>query len=304
MHISRVDLNLFVVLETIYSEGTITRASRKLSLTQPAVSHALRRLRDLLKDPLFVRQGASMVPTPLTRSLITPVRQALQTLESSVSENQQFDPRITERSFVIGLPDAFEAIALPALIQHLQEAAPFLDIATLRIDRRDIETELTAGTLDLALDVPLSVSNSIRQQLLFQDRLIVFARDHHPRIKETLDLADYLRQRHIIVTTRRKGLALEDFELHRAGHYRHIGLRCQHYFAACRVVSQSDLLLTMPERYARVVNAQFHNRIFAFPVLTQPFGVHLYWHQNVDSDPANRWLREQIVSLLVQGKIA
>ena len=139
MHISRMDLNLFVVLETIYSEGNITRASQKLNLTQPAVSHALGRLRDLLKDPLFVRQGANMVATPFTRNIITPVRQALQTLELSVSEHQQFDPRLTERSFAIGLRDVFEAIALPALIQRLQDAAPSLEIASIRTDRRDIE---------------------------------------------------------------------------------------------------------------------------------------------------------------------
>jgi DNA-binding transcriptional LysR family regulator len=297
MHISRMDLNLFVVLETIYSEGNITRASQKLNLTQPAVSHALGRLRDVLKDPLFVRQGANMVATPFTRNIITPVRQALQTLELSVSEHQQFDPRLTERSFAIGLRDVFEAIALPALIQRLQDAAPSLEIASIRTDRRDIEAELTAGTLDLALDVPLAVSNNIRQQRIFQDRLIVLVRDNHPLIQNELDMKNYLSQRHVLVSSRRKGLGLEDFELHRAGQHRHIALRCQHYFAACRVVSQSDLLLTMPEQYARVANAQFQNRIFAFPMPTQPLDVHLYWHHNVDNDPANRWLREQFVGL-------
>ena len=297
MHISRMDLNLFVVLETIYSEGNITRASHKLNLTQPAVSHALGRLRDLLKDPLFVRQGANMIPTPFTRNIITPVRQALQTLELSVSEHQQFDPRFTERNFAIGLRDVFEAIALPALIQRLQHAAPSLNIASIRTDRRDIEAELAAGNLDLALDVPLAVSNSIRQQRIFQDRLIVLARNHHPLINGELEMSNYLSQRHVLVSSRRKGLGLEDFELHRAGLHRHISLRCQHYFAACRVVSQSDLLLTMPEQYARVANAQFNNRIYSFPMVTQPLDVHLYWHHNVDNDPANRWLREQFVGL-------
>ena len=143
--------------------------------------------------------------------------------------------------------DVFEAIALPALIQRLQDAAPSLEIASIRTDRRDIEAELTAGTLDLALDVPLAVSNNIRQQRIFQDRLIVLVRDNHPLIQNELDMKNYLSQRHVLVSSRRKGLGLEDFELHRAGQHRHIALRCQHYFAACRVVSQSDLLLTMPD---------------------------------------------------------
>jgi DNA-binding transcriptional LysR family regulator len=298
MHISRMDLNLFVVLDAIYSEGNITRASHKLNLTQPAVSHALGRLRDLLKDPLFVRQGAQMIPTSFSRNIIIPVRQALQTLELSVSEHQQFDPRHTERSFAVGLRDVFEATVLPPLIQRLQQAAPSIDIASMRTERRDIESELTAGTLDLALDVPLAVGNHIRQQRVFQDRLIVVVRDNHPAIHgDTLDMAQYLSQQHVLVSSRRKGLGLEDFELHRSGQRRQISLRCQHYFAACRVVSQSDLILTMPEQYARIANAQFSNRIYAFPLLTQTLDVHLYWHNNVDNDAANRWLREQVISL-------
>jgi DNA-binding transcriptional LysR family regulator len=160
---------------------------------------------------------------------------------------------------------------------------------------------LAAGALDLALDIPLPGSDAIRQTRVSRDRLIVMARAEHPVLRDELTLAGYLSQTHILVSSRRQGWGLEDFELNREGHRRRIGLRCQHYFAACRVVSQTDWLLTMPEQYARIANAQFGNRIFPFPLPTQPLDVHLYWHANVDYDPANQWLRGQCIALLAAG---
>ena len=301
MHISRIDLNLFVVLDTIYREGNITRASQALKLSQPALSHALGRLRELLKDPLFVRQGSAMAPTPLVRNLIGPVRQALQTLELNVRQSQRFDPGQTHRAFHLGLRDVFEATILPALVRTVQDQAPGIELTSVRTDRRTLEADLAAGALDLALDIPLPTGDSIRQTRVFRDRLIVMGRAEHPVLRDELTLAGYLSQTHILVSSRRQGRGLEDFELNREGYRRRIGLRCQHYFAACRVVSQTDWLLTMPEQYARIANAQFGNRMVPFPLPTQPLDVHLYWHANVDHDPANQWLREQCIALFGAG---
>ena len=298
MHISRIDLNLFVVLDAIYREGNITRASQALKLSQPALSHALGRLRELLKDPLFVRQGSAMVPTPLVRNLIGPTRQALQTLELNVRQSQRFDPAQTRRAFHLGLRDVFEVTILPALVRVIQDQAPGIDLTSVRTDRRTLEADLAAGALDLALDIPLPTGDSIRQTRVLRDRLIVMARADHPVFRDELTLADYLGQTHVLVSSRRQGQGLEDFELNREGYRRRIGLRYQHYFAACRVVSQTDWLLTMPEQYARIANAQFGNRIYPFPLPTQPLDVHLYWHANVDYDPANQWLREQCIAVL------
>jgi len=301
MNISRLDLNLFVVLDAIYSEGNITRASRLLNLSQPAISHALARLRQMFNDPLFVRQGTSMSPTPLTRGIIAQVRQGLQLFESSLQTQQTFEPGNTHRLFHLGLRDVFEATALPPLLARIREQAPGITIASVRVDRRDVESELASGSLDLALDVTMPVGVAIRQQRISRDRMIVLSRQDHPAIGEKsaapLDLETYLQQTHVLVSSRRKGMGLEDFELNREGRQRQIGLRCQHYFAACRVVSETNLLLTMPEQYALIANAQFKNRIDAFPLPTQPLDAHLYWHASADNDPANAWLRQQLVGL-------
>ena len=291
MHISRIDLNLFVVLDTIYAEGNITRAAKALSLTQPAVSHALARLRELLGDPLFIRQGSKMLPTPMTRSLIGPVRQALQTLEVSVKHGNQFDPTTSRRSFNLGLPGVLEARLLPPLMQLLQTQAPMVEINSVRVERRQLESELAAGTLDIAVDVLLQRPGEIRSTSLSRDTLVVVARQDHPALKDGLDLETYLAQNHILVSSRRTGPGVEDVELARIGRQRHIGLRCQHYYAACQVASVSDLLTTMPEHYAHIANINLPNQIWPLPLPTPPLDVYLYWHENAELDPANRWLR-------------
>jgi DNA-binding transcriptional LysR family regulator len=302
MHISKSDLNLFVVLDAIYSHGNITRASQALNLSQPALSHALARLRNMFNEPLFLRQGALMVPTPFTRSIILQVRQGLQLFESSLQTNISFDPGKTERSFHLGLRDVFEATVLPRLMRCIAEQAPGIIISSVRVDRRDIETELASGSLDMVLDVPIPLSGNTRQQRVSRDRLIVLSRKGHTGIPKKkgklLDLASYLQQSHVLVSSRRKGVGLEDFELNREGLQRTIGLRCQHYFAACRVVSETDLLLTMPEQYANIANAQFMNRSDPFPLATQPIDAHLYWHASSENDPANAWLRQQLVGMI------
>jgi len=302
VHLSQVDLNLFVVLEAIYREGNLTRAGRQLKLTQPAMSHALKRLRELLKDPLFLREGASMVPTPFSRNMINDVRQALQILEVNLYENRNFDPAHTRRNFMVGFWELMEAMILPALARTRTRAAPEISITTLRMKRCEIEAELSSGALDLALDVPINISDSIRRKPLFSDRVVVVARQGHPAIGRELDLETYLSQDHILVSSRRYGPSLVDAELNRKGKKRRIALRCQNYFAGCRAASQTDMLLTMPERYAEMLNSRVENRLYPFPLKSlQTLDIHMYWHESADNDPPNRWLREEITRIVEES---
>jgi DNA-binding transcriptional LysR family regulator len=295
MQLSRIDLNLFTVFEAIYDEGSVTRASQKLNLTQPAISHALGRLRTMFGDPLFVRQGQAMVSTPRARSLIEPVRRALRGLEQALSGDDRFDPRSSAKQFNLALRDVLEANILPPLMVRMQQEAPQADIAAIQVERRELEGELAAGTLDAAIDVLLPLSGEIRHARIVRDPIVVVMRKGHPALRRKLNLDTYLKQDHILVSSRRKGPGLADFELSRLGLQRRIRLRCQHYYAACRVASQTDLVLTMPERYARIVNQQFGSRILPFPVEMPALDAFLYWHANVENDPANRWFREQVM---------
>jgi DNA-binding transcriptional LysR family regulator len=303
VHLSQVDLNLFVVLEAIYREGNLTRAGQQLNLTQPAISHALKRLRDLLQDPLFVRQGPHMVPTPFTRNMIEQVRQALQILEANLSQSRNFVPEHTRRNFHLAMWEYVEALVLPSLLRRLMRAAPGMSITTSRVKRRDLETELASGSVDLAVDIPMTMSDRIRHKWLLKEPFVVIARHGHPAIAGELDLDTYLGQRHIQVSSRRYGPSLIDIELNRSGLRRQIFLRSQHNHAACMVVSNTDMLLTLPERHAQLLNTGLGNtgpinRVHPFPLQAPRLEAHLYWHESVENDPANRWLREEIENVL------
>lgn len=297
MHLAKIDLNLFVVFDTIYAEGGITRASRRLNLSQPAISHALGRLRQMFDDPLFTRHGHNMTPTPLARRLIEPVRQSLQGLEVTLGKLDRFDPRTASKRFSVCMRDPLESVVLAELMGNIAKAAPNIDVNVVRSERRDLERELSAGTLDVALDVLLPLPDEIRRQRLAVEWLTVMARRRHPAVRAPLTLETYLAQEHIAVSSRRRGPSAEDFELGRYNLRRRVRLRCRTYFAACRVVSETDLILTMPRRYARILNAQFRNQLLPFPLEVPAFDTYIYWHANADADPANAWLRRQLIGI-------
>ncbi len=298
MNISKVDLNLFVVFDAIYTEGSVSAAARKLNLSQPALSHSLARLRTLVGDPLFERQGQRMVSTFVARNLIEPVRASLRGLELTLNQMGGFDPATSTRRFALAMRDVLESATLPALMRLLGNNAPNIDIAASRVPRRELVAELSLGNIDAAIDVLLPLPPDIKHARLAQENTVVVARRGHPAIGQdgALSLEAYLASSHVLVSSRRQGPGLEDFELSRLGHVRRVRLRCQHYVSAARVVSETDLLLTMPDRYAHIVNEQFGNQIVALPSgFTVPsWELYLYWHVGVDRDPANAWLREQI----------
>src|SRR5690554_7936437 len=169
---NRLDLNLLHVFDTIYREGSLTRAAKALHLTQPAVSHSLSRLRDHFDDPLFTRQGNQMVPTPLARRFLESMKPGLTQIQGAVNQFHAFDPANQRKTYSLGLRDVLESTFLPPLMQRLN-AYPELEIASKRIPRRDMETQLAAGKLDFAGDVLLPVSNKTYQSLLRAEMLVV-----------------------------------------------------------------------------------------------------------------------------------
>lgn len=296
MALNRLDLNLLHVFDTIYREGSLTRAARVLHLTQPAVSHSLSRLRDHFDDPLFTRQGNQMVPTPLARRFLESMRPGLTQIQGAVNQFHAFDPATQRKTYSLGLRDILESTFLPRLMKRL-DAYPELEIVSQRIARRDMETQLAAGKLDFSVDVLLPVSNQTAHELLRQDRLVVLAREGHPLTATTLDMEGYLSAKHVLVSSRTEGPGIEDFELSRLGVQRSIRLRCQHYYAACRVVEDTDLLLTMPEAYARIIAERANIRIMDPPADLPSIDVHLYWHKAYEKEPALIWFREQLKAI-------
>ncbi len=295
MNFNRIDLNLFLVFEVIYAEGGITRASERLNLTQPAISHALGRLRELFGDPLFMRKGHVMTPTPFARRLIEPVREALRSLEMTLCQVDNFDNSRAKRRFTLGMREVVEAGLVPILMRKIEKTAPHVDLSIVRSERRELESELSAGTLDLAVDVHLPVGEEICRHKLCEERLVVVARRGHACMRSTLDLDAYLAQEHILVTQRRRGLSAEDYELNRRNLRRNIRMRCQSYLTACRALTETDMILTMTRRWAPAMNAHLDNELAPFPLDFAAFDSYLYWGRQSESDAANAWLRTLVI---------
>ncbi len=298
----RLDLNLYTVFEAIYNEGNLTKAANTLHITQPAISHSLAKLREHFDDALFIRQGHRMLPSPLAERLIVEIRQALHTLKSAHLSSNRFDPASAKTTFKIGLRDVLESTCLPPLMSLLQEQAPNVSIISLRHDRKTMEHELASGELDMVIDVALPVTSQLQQQRVIAERLCVLAKQEHPALKTVLDIDTYIQQKHVMASYRSSGMAIEDLELNRYGLSRNVVLRCQHYYAASQVVSHSELLLTMPESYARLLakdNSQLE--VFDFPIQSPSVDVHIYSHTSRETDPELKWLKEVFMTLALGG---
>lgn len=296
----QLDLNLLKVFEAVFRENHLSRAAQALYLTPSAVSHALNRLRQHFGDPLFVRDGRRMSPTPACQRIAPALIDSLSRLRELLQQWDRFDPAQTRQAFRVGMPDATESVLLPALAQRLHAHAPAATLSSVALARRELGRELAAGHVDLAVDVALPISEPVRHRPLFQDGFCVVMREGHA-LSRRLSLKQYLQARHVAVSTRASGQVIEDIALLNLGLQRAIGLRCQNYHSACEVVAQSDALLTMPAGLAGRISASARLRRVAVPFALPAAQLHLYWHANREFEPANRWLREAVVAVCERG---
>lgn len=300
--IRRIDLNLLVVFEAVYREGSVTRASEKLHLTQSSVSHALGRLRALLNDELFLRQQSGMLPTPLSRGIYPNVVRALSLLESSLSQPVVVAAE-RRRTLTIGLISTDEAAFLPQLMAR-QDSPPQYEIATVLYEPGRFESRLASGKFDVALQ-PFAYaypSSNIQSRLLSRERLAVMVRRNHPALRRgPLDADTYLKLPHIVVAPRRLEHSFFDMELARRRQEREVVLRCQDYWAAASIVAQSDCILTAPHRLMACLVSQMRaNKLVAMPAdlgMPDAADIYMYWHHEAEEDADNRWLRQTLIEI-------
>lgn len=293
---SRLDLNLFRVLDAIYSQGGVSAAARVLHLTQPAVTHALQRLRHQLGDPLFVRQGNRLLPTEKVRTMMPAVQMHLKGLHASAHAQPRFDPARLEMTFHVGLRDILESVALPALLARIERHAPQVRVVSRRIAVDEAERELAAGTLDVVVDRPLRVGPRIARRHLLDESLVVAMRERHP-CAEQLRRADYLAARHVAVSPLGESSAL-DALLGQSGLFRQLPLVCQHYFSAGEIASRTDLLLTVPRSYAQHLASLLPLAVQPLPIRLKAFPILAYWHPSKEADHAHAWFRQWLAEAI------
>lgn len=289
--LSRVDLNLLRVFDQVYRERHLGRAAAALHLSQPAVSHALARLRLQLDDVLFRRQGGRLAPTARAEQLAPRLSEALASLEAILRPERGFDPARELRRVRLAMADEMEPMLLPHLLARLAEVAPEAVLSSVRIERSELKTDLAAGRLDLAVDIAHPVQG-LRHTPLFEDRYCIASAS-----PARVSAAQYRKAAHVAVSSRRSGPAMEEFELGRLGIERQVRLRCQSHEAAARAVASSGLLLTLPRAQGEWLRERFGLHLLPLPLRLPAVQGHLYWHPAREDEPANRWLREQMLAL-------
>lgn len=291
------DVRLLQVFDEIYKTRSVTRAAANLGLGQPAVSIALARLREHFDDPLFVRIGNGMEPTPMARELAHAVRQALDALSQVFGHRIDFDPASSERTFCISMTDISQLVLLPRLWAHLRRTSPGVHIDVVPLSA-DTPRMLESGEADLALGFMPQLEAGFYQQSLFRQRYVCVAGTDHPRIRDTLTLAQYQAEEHAVVTSSGTGHLILDREILRLGIARKVALRVPNYLGIAFVIEQTDMLVTIPERLAQVLEGRGRFRVFPVPFELPDYAVKQHWHERYHQDPGNRWLRRVISELL------
>lgn len=296
---NQIDLNLFNVLKAIYIEGSITQAAHKLHLTQPAVSHALARLRDKYQDPIFIRQGNKMIASEFTQTIMPQVLEAVNALEHTLSHDQVFDIHNHNAPIKLGFRDILESLFFPPLLKDLSLHTPNIKIHSEQIKRSMMEKVLTEGDLDLVIDALMPVSANISHQLICNEYFVLVCREDHP-ILEDITLDQYLAYGHIIASLKENFVDLVDLALAKHNAVRSITLQCEHFFAAISVALETNLLLTMPNSYAEKLAKQMPIVISPLPFITPELPVHMYWHKQAQNNPVNKWMRTKLTDIAEQ----
>lgn len=290
MNLNRIDLNLFAVFDAIYTAGSLTKAADVLCITQPAVSNSLARLREMLNDPLFVRTGHSMTPTPVAQNIIGPARNALSLLRKSVQDSHTFDPETADKSFHFSTRDLLEASVMPRLLARLQTKSPNINITNYEIARNGVVSAMASGSLDFYADASTFTDPHLCKQKIAQDRFVVMARKNHPDLKQGLDLDTFLRLAQINVSHRRNGSGPIDIALDKINKRRKIIMRGQHFLTVPSTIVKTDLIACIPYHLAK----HYDLSIYELPFEVPPLEYFLYWHVSADHDHSHIWMREQI----------
>lgn len=298
-----VDLNLLVVFDALAEHCGVSRAAEAVGLSQPATSAALARLRVLFGDPLFVKVGTRMQPTPRAAELAAPIRRVVETVRSEVLQAGRFDPATTARTFAVVTPDIGEAKFLPPILARFAAEAPSAGLRTLSMPRRAAAEALESGRAELAIGYfPDLHKAGFFQQKLFANGYVCIVRAGHPTIGAGLTIEQYLAAMHAVVRPEGREHLLEQV-LAAQGIRRRVAVEIAHFMALLPIVAGSDLLATVPRDLAEVLASHADLRVLEAPIALPVIDVRQFWHRRVHNDAANVWLRG-VVQALFGGRSA
>ena len=303
MNFATFDLNLLRVFDALMRERSVTRAGALVGLSQPAVSNALNRLRHALNDELFVRRGNDMVPTPRAEALAERVRDALAQVEQALYGDARFDPARAERTFTLMGADFFATLLMPDFAERVANLAPGISLRMLDSATGDVERLLRENAIDVALERPLQVPDWVSYQVLFRSPFAVIAARGHKELRKArvapgaaipLDL--YCALPHAIRSIDGSLSGNVDDALRKAGAKRRVALALPSFQGIGLAVARGRLIAAVPVQFANAVAKDLGLSVYLPPVEVPVPHVRMYWHRRHDRDPAQRWLREQVMA--------
>ena len=286
-----IDINLYPLFVAIFEQSSISKAAQILNITQSAASHALQRLRQQLQDPLFIRAGTKMLPTPFAEQCYPTIKKALKALQSISLQKQSFEPSMIQ-SLKIAVHDEIEPIIFPRILQHFQNLNLDIQFSSIKLDRKTVVADLAAQQIDFVMDLEQNFGEKIQFYPLVHDQFVACTQ------QTQMNEAIYFSSPHIGVSSRRTGLLIEDIYLQRQQLSRNIFLRCQHYSTALQILDQNaKAILTMPETILSHLLVSNALNIFSVPVDLPNMKMGMFWHKDVDENLRHVFLREQIISI-------
>lgn len=304
----QLDLNLLRVFDEVMTERSLTRAAHKLSLTQPAVSNALQRLREALGDDLMKRSGQEMSPTPRALALWPAVREALGQLEGALVPGQ-FVPAQASNTFILAMADATAAKLMPGLLAAMDQTAPGVSIRVVPLTTRDPRRLLEDETLDLAIgyfpatmaDLTARIQSgaavAFSHERLYSGEYVCVMRRDHPLAKETLTLANFCAARHLLVSFSGRPFGFVDEALAAIGQKRRIVLTVNQFFTAGKLVAGSNLLTVLPRHFVNATGIADQLVLRELPFAMPLVHVDALWHHRVHRLTAHQWLRQTLVGI-------
>ena len=292
-HEDELSLNYLLVLDVLLSERSLTKAARVLNLTQPALSKTLARLRHLFGDPLFIRVGLRMEPTPKALELGEPVRDILQSVRALRSDHVSFDPRTSQRSFSFFLLDAGASQMLPLLLSRLSEEAPGILVQAVNADATHLDIWLENGLVDLAIGSFPRLTQSIRHQLLWHETYGAVVRKDHPRLAQLGDPGAFVAEKHVLVSTAATGHEHLSAEraIEAAVPHTNIVCRVPSFATAALIARRSDAVAILPLTLARAICEGLDLAVVPPPLALPRLDIAQYWHDRVHREPGNQWIR-------------
>lgn len=300
MDIRAVDLNLLKAFDALMTERAVTRAAGRVGLSQPAMSHALSRLRDLFSDDLFVRTATRMEPTARAREIASLVTAAIEHIEAALNLGAGFDAAQSIATFTAGMAEYAEIALVGQLARAFAAEAPGATLRLLPATGRDVAEQLDRGAIDAAVAYLGNLPPHIEATVLLRDPFVVVARNGHPIAAQPLTLEAYAAQPHMLVSPRGATSGALDRILVDFGLKRRIALLVATYLAVPAALAHSDLVATVPRRTAEQIAATAEIAIMPLPI-DYAMTVSMAWHRRAASDPAQTWFRSLLIAAAEAG---